>query len=64
MNASASKKMSVLIHAGGGSTIDVSPVFCRLDDMGLPQYKEAFLDNKVDGRVLNVLTVEVRFNKF
>ena len=30
----------------------------RLDDVGLPQYKEAFLDAKVDGRVLNVLTVE------
>jgi len=29
-----------------------------LDDVGLPQYKEAFLDAKVDGRVLNVLTVE------
>ena len=29
-----------------------------LDDIGLPQYKEAFLDARVDGRVLNVLTVD------
>ena len=29
-----------------------------LDDIGLPQYKEAFLDSRVDGRVLNVLTVD------
>ena len=29
-----------------------------LDDIGLPQYKEAFLEARVDGRVLNVLTVD------
>ena len=29
-----------------------------LDDVGLPQYKEGFLDARVDGRVLNVLTVD------
>ena len=29
-----------------------------LDDIGLPQYKEAFLDARVDGRVLNVLTID------
>ena len=29
-----------------------------LDDIGLPQYKESFLDARVDGRVLNVLTVD------
>lgn len=28
-----------------------------LDDVGLPQYKDAFSDALVDGRVLNVLTV-------
>ena len=29
-----------------------------LDDIGLPQYKETFLDARIDGRVLNVLTVD------
>ncbi len=29
-----------------------------LDDVGLPQYKDAFLEARVDGRVLNLLTVE------
>ncbi|EEC15245.1 Kazrin-A, putative, partial [Ixodes scapularis] len=29
-----------------------------LDDVGLPQYKDAFSDALVDGRVLNVLTVD------
>lgn len=29
-----------------------------LDDIGLPQYKEAFINARVDGRVLNYLTVE------
>jgi hypothetical protein len=29
-----------------------------LDDVGLPQYKDTFFDARVDGRVLNVLTVE------
>ena len=29
-----------------------------LDDVGLPQYKEAFIEAKIDGAVLNNLTVE------
>lgn len=29
-----------------------------LDDIGLPQYKEQFINNRIDGRVLNYLTVE------
>ena len=29
-----------------------------LDDIGLPQYKDVFFEARVDGRVLNVLTVE------
>lgn len=29
-----------------------------LDDIGLPQYKDAFINARVDGRVLNYLTVE------
>lgn len=29
-----------------------------LDDLGLPQYKEAFINARIDGRVLNYLTVE------
>ena len=32
-----------------------------LDDVGLPQYKDAFLEARVDGRVLNVLTVDDLF---
>jgi len=33
-----------------------------LDDVGLPQYKDTFLEARVDGRVLNFLTVEDLFN--
>ena len=29
-----------------------------LDDVGLPQYKDRFLEARVDGRVLNLLTVD------
>jgi hypothetical protein len=32
-----------------------------LDDVGLPQYKDAFLEARVDGRVLNFLTVDDLF---
>lgn len=28
-----------------------------LDDVGLPQYKDAFSEARVDGRVLNFLTI-------
>ena len=33
-----------------------------LDDVGLPQYKDSFLEARVDGRVLNFLTVEDLFS--
>ncbi|GFR70337.1 liprin-beta-1 [Elysia marginata] len=33
-----------------------------LDDIGLPQYKDSFYDARVDGRMLNYLTVEDLFN--
>lgn len=33
-----------------------------LDDIGLPQYKDAFLDARIDGRVLHYLTVEDLFS--
>ena len=29
-----------------------------LDDIGLPQYKDAFIDASVDGRVLHYLTFD------
>ena len=32
-----------------------------LDDVGLPQYKDAFMEARVDGRVLNYLTVDDLF---
>ena len=32
-----------------------------LDDVGLPQYKDAFLEARVDGRVLNFLTIDDLF---
>eukprot|EP00095_Tigriopus_kingsejongensis_P000014 snap_masked-scaffold342_size201858-processed-gene-1.3 protein:Tk00014 transcript:snap_masked-scaffold342_size201858-processed-gene-1.3-mRNA-1 annotation:"hypothetical protein D910_10177" len=33
-----------------------------LDDVGLPQYKDAFLEARIDGRVLNLLTIEDLFH--
>ena len=32
-----------------------------LDDVGLPQYKDSFLEARIDGRVLNFLTVDDLF---
>ena len=32
-----------------------------LDDVGLPQYKDAFLEARIDGRMLNFLTVDDLF---
>ena len=29
-----------------------------LDDIGLPQYKDSFIDSRIDGRVLHSLTVD------
>ena len=41
--------------------LDYQWVLRWLDDVGLPQYKETFLEAKIDGRVLNVLTVDDLF---
>ena len=41
--------------------LDYQWVLRWLDDIGLPQYKDNFLDAKIDGRVLNVLTVDDLF---
>lgn len=38
--------------------LDCSWVVRWLDDIGLPQYKESFLECRVDGRLLNLLTVD------
>ena len=38
--------------------IDHNFVMRWLDDVGLPQYKDAFLEARVDGRVLNQLTLD------
>ncbi len=41
--------------------LDFHWVMRWLDDVGLPQYKDAFVEARVDGRVLNVLTTEDLF---
>lgn len=38
--------------------LDCSWVVRWLDDVGLPQYKDTFLESRVDGRLLNLLTVD------
>ncbi|KAK9720956.1 SAM domain (Sterile alpha motif) [Popillia japonica] len=38
--------------------LDMAWVLRWLDDTGLPQYKESFLMNKIDGRVLHRLTMD------
>ncbi|KAH8258827.1 hypothetical protein KR038_010248 [Drosophila bunnanda] len=40
------------------STLDVAWVLRWLDDIGLPQYKDYFMQAKVDGRMLHRLTLE------
>ncbi|CAG0884526.1 unnamed protein product [Cyprideis torosa] len=49
-------------HSGDQETSQESldtAALCRwLDDLGMPQYKEAFNEARLDGRVLNELTVE------
>lgn len=42
--------------------MDSGAVLRWLDDIGLPQYKEAFQNAKVDGRVLHRLTTEDLLN--
>lgn len=41
--------------------LDYQWVLRWLDDIGLPQHKDAFLEARIDGRVLNVLTVDDLF---
>merc|ERR1711962_1811766 len=38
--------------------LDHTWVLRWLDDIGLPQYKDAFSDGRIDGRVLNCLTFD------
>ena len=38
--------------------LDCGWVLRWLDDVGLPQYKETFLEARVDGRLLNLLTID------
>jgi len=41
--------------------LDMAWVLRWLDDVGLPQYKDSFLEARVDGRLLNLLTVDDLF---
>ncbi|TRY67577.1 hypothetical protein TCAL_07829 [Tigriopus californicus] len=41
--------------------LDYQWVLRWLDDIGLPQHKDAFLEARIDGRVLNMLTVDDLF---
>jgi len=43
------------------SRLDHQWVTRWLDDVGLPQYKDAFMEARVDGRVLNYLTIDDLF---
>lgn len=61
------KKLRLAISELNGDCDKVTKAAARLDylwvarwmdDIGLPQYKEAFINARVDGRVLNYLTVE------
>ena len=49
-----------------GERLDQSWVLRWLDDVGLPQYKDAFSEARIDGRVLNCITYDdlafLRFN--
>ena len=38
--------------------LDCAWVLRWLDDVGMPQYKESFLECRVDGRLLNLLTID------
>lgn len=61
------KKLQLALQAVGSETedpmgnLDHNWVTRWLDDVGLPQYKDAFSEARVDGRVLNFLTVEDLF---
>ncbi len=49
------------VHSDLPGRLDHQWVVRWLDDVGLPQYKDAFLEARVDGRVLNLLTTEDLF---
>ncbi|CAL1547274.1 unnamed protein product [Lymnaea stagnalis] len=61
------KKLQLAMQAMAADTIDrfleldYNFVARWLDDIGLPQYKDSFYDARVDGRMLNYLTVEDLF---
>ena len=59
------KKLSLAMKARQDTHVEAAQggldhhwVIRWLDDIGLPQYKDIFFDARIDGRVLNVLTVE------
>uniref|UniRef100_T1JEV9 SAM domain-containing protein n=1 Tax=Strigamia maritima TaxID=126957 RepID=T1JEV9_STRMM len=57
------KKLSLALQAKGSedpdiyANLDYHWVMRWLDDVGLPQYKDVFSDGRVDGRMLNRLTI-------
>lgn len=61
------KKLQLALQAIGSEAedktgaLDHNWVMRWLDDVGLPQYKDTFSEAKVDGRVLNFLTIEDLF---
>ena len=42
----------------GNIELDVMWICSWLDDIGLPEYKRAFHENLIDGRMINLLTIE------
>ena len=49
---------SVIFRPDPAGELDCGWVLRWLDDVGLPQYKETFLEARVDGRLLNLLTID------
>ncbi|XP_014673509.1 PREDICTED: uncharacterized protein LOC106813798 [Priapulus caudatus] len=62
------KKLQLALQAAGSeedspaSELDYQWVTTWLGDVGLPQYKDVFNSNRVDGRMLNYLTIVVLNN--
>lgn len=50
--------LRALNHSEPGSELDVMWVCSWLDDIGLPEYKKSFHDNLIDGRMVNLLTID------
>jgi len=70
-NALHRKKLRLAVSAMSQETDDLTKCAAQLDylwvarwldDIGLPQYKDSFLDARIDGRVLHYLTVEDLFS--